>query len=627
MCGIAGILSLKSEEKVDLNVLEKMNQTMVHRGPDGSGLWSDEKKRIALAHRRLSIIDLSDLAAQPMSSSDGQIVVTYNGEIYNHKELRAQLEAEESFQWKTDHSDTEVLIYAYKKWGIDFLNKLRGMFSFALWDNSEKKLFLVRDRMGIKPLYWTQYKGKVYFASEIKAILEHHEIPRKINKESAYHYLTFICTPAPHTMFENIQKVPSGALVEIGLSGEIKEREWYSLLSNIKKENQRDIREWAGLIKEKLSESVKYRMESDVPVGVFLSGGIDSSTNAALFNYYSGGEQIKTFTVGYEDSNSYKSEFSYAQQMAQEVSSDHYQRVLTEDDLLSFMEDMVYYQDEPIADPVCFPVFYVSKIAADNGVKVCQVGEGADELFWGYPFWKTMLRLQKLNDIFWPVWTKTLSQKMIRFLFGEKYRSLELLRRGASGERIFWGGCDEFGEYRKKIIWANEELSTYSIIGKHFLQYIERADEFSDLDWMSYFDLKVRLPELLLMRVDKMSMANSLEARVPFLDHEFVELTFSIPEKLKTKNGILKNILKQSVRGLVPDNLIDRKKQGFGVPLDDWIVSKFDLKIKELVCEFNDHVGLFYTDKLVESLESKPASPKWVLFNLALWWKRFKVSA
>lgn len=623
MCGIAGVLALEKNMECNPYLLTKMNEAMRHRGPDGTGTWVSDDKQVALAHTRLSIIDLSDLAAQPMQSEDGALVLSFNGEIYNHAEIRKEIEDSESFSWKTDHSDTEVILQAYRKWGIECVHKFRGMFAFALWDGSKRIFWLVRDRMGIKPLYWTENGGKLYFASEIKAILQEESIPRRMNRDSVYHYLTFLCSPAPQTLFQGIYKVPAGGLLRIDDSGNILQQQWYELLHGIKKDHKKNEEDWADEIRDKLSESVRYRMESDVPVGVFLSGGIDSSTNASLFNQYSEGRRIKTFTIGFENSESYPNEFKFARKMAQEINAEHFERILTKEDLLGFLDEMVYFQDEPIADPVCFPVYFISQLAKENGVTVCQVGEGADELFWGYQSWKTMLYLQKLNDFFSPRWIKQIALDMGEKFFSKKLRSLELLKRGAQNERIFWNGCDEIGERQKNRLWSGNVQTSYSVIGDLFLSYINNSDEFSDLDWMAYVELKLRLPELLLMRVDKMGMANSLEARVPFLDHQFVELAFSIPERIKTQGGLLKNILKKAVRGVIPDSLIDRKKQGFGVPLQDWMVANFDNKIKSVVTEFNQEVVLFDSLELEKILYGRAVSHKWILFNLALWWEKY----
>ncbi len=282
MCGIAGSLSIsKGNYKIKKKLLEKMRDSMIHRGPDGYGVWISDDEKVGFDHRRLSIIDLSKAANQPMSNADESVWITYNGEIYNHKELRKELG--NKYKWKTDHSDTEVIIHAYNEWGIDFIHKLRGMFAIALWDNKKEELFLIRDRVGIKPLYYTIQENRIVFASEIKAILKDLTIKREVDEESLYHYLSFLTTPAPNTLFKNIKKLPGGCFLKINKSGKKEITRYWDVWKNDKQEKTSKIN-LAEKIQESLRESVTVRKVSDVPVGVFLSGGIDSSTNAALFS-------------------------------------------------------------------------------------------------------------------------------------------------------------------------------------------------------------------------------------------------------------------------------------------------------------------------------------------------------
>jgi asparagine synthase (glutamine-hydrolysing) len=371
------------------------------------------------------------------------------------------------------------------------------------------------------------------------------------------------------------------------------------------------------------------RKVSDVPVGVFLSGGIDSSTNAAFF---SEGEErpIKTFTIGYEgDYPSYPSELRYARQMATRVGAEYHERILGQNDLLDFLPQMVHLQDEPIADPVCIPVYYVSRLARDNGVMVCQVGEGADELFWGYPGWKMALQIQNYNDLHVPRALKRLGLTGLRCLGKEETFYYEWLRRGIIGQPIFWGGAEAFTQVQKLRLLSPRlrkqlaDLTSWEVLEPIRKRFAEKAWAKSHLNWMTYLDLNLRLPELLLMRVDKMSMGVSLEARVPFLDHKFVELAMSIPESVKTKNGTLKYILKKAVRGLIPNEVIDRKKQGFGVPVREWFFDKLGKLAQHELNNFCNHADLLEHAEVQQLISAGNGPQVWYLLNFALWWKEY----
>jgi asparagine synthase (glutamine-hydrolysing) len=602
---------------------------MVHRGPDGCGTWISDDGKVGFGHRRLSIIDLSEAAAQPMCNADQSLWLTFNGEIYNHAEIRTELIKDGFNRWKTDHSDTEVILHAYDRWGIDALHKFRGMFAFGLWDNRKKELYLVRDRIGIKPLYYSIHHGRLTFASEIKALLEDPDQRREVSEEGLYHYLSFLTTPGPQTLFDGIYKLAPGTWLRVTPDGAVREHKYWDVWDHTQPLTNVSEDEISERILEELRTAVQLRKVSDVPVGVFLSGGIDSSTNAALF---SEGESrpIRTFSIGYQgEYESYQNETHFARQMAEEVGAEHHDRLLTLDNLIDFLPQMIHLQDEPIADPVCVPVYYVSKLARENGVTVCQVGEGADELFWGYPNWKMMLELQYKNE--WPVppLLKKFGLAGLRLMGREKTLYYEWLRRGANDLPVFWGGAEAFTEAQKKDLISPrlkkrfQNFSSWEALKPIHDRFRQKAWEQKPLQWMSYLDLNLRLPELLLMRVDKMSMGVSLEGRVPFLDHKFVELAMSIPEAVKTRNGNLKHVLKKSVRGLIPDELIDRKKQGFGVPIHEWFLDRLgkqtEVELKSF-CEKTDFINFREIQRLIEHRQSPLV---WYLLNLALWWKKF----
>ncbi len=632
MCGIVGIFNYYNQTfQVSESLICKMRDTMVHRGPDDKGAWISPDRKVGLGFRRLAIIDLSPNANQPMSNKDGSLWIVFNGEIYNHKEIRAELEEIGGYSWKTDHSDTEVILHAFEEWGIDCVKKFRGMFAIAVWDAKARELWLIRDRLGIKPLYYSNHSGHIVFASEIKAILQDPCQKVNVNEEAFYHYLSFLCVPSPQTLFDGIKKLPCGSWLRICEGGKIYEHRYWDVwdyttpLINISDD------EIAEQILDELRSSVRFRKTSDVPVGVFLSGGIDSSSNAALFSEREG-KPIKTFTIGYEgEYQSYKNEMYYARMMAKEIGAEHYECLLTVNDLIDFLPEMVYLQDEPIADPVCVPIYYVSKLARDNGVIVCQVGEGSDELFWGYPDWKTKLRLQHYDNLPIPFIFKKLALKSLRVLKKDKKLSYEWLRRGSEGQPIFWGGAEAFTEVQKKNLLSPRlrkkfaNITSWDVLSPIYQRFEKKAWEKTPLNWMSYLDLNLRLPELLLMRVDKMSMGVSLEARVPFLDHKLVELAMSIPESAKTRNGILKYILKKSVKGLIPDELIYRKKQGFNVPMNEWFFEQLGnkawLELKNF-CKNTDYLDWIEVKRLINQGHGMKV---WFLLNFALWWKTYNL--
>lgn len=630
MCGIVGALVFdNSSFRVTEPYISRMRDTMFHRGPDGAGTWVAPSGKVGLGHRRLSIIDLSTAASQPMSNEDGTLQVVFNGEIYNHAEIRVELERLGGYRWKTDHSDTEVVLHAFERWGIDCIHRFRGMFAIALWDEKKRELWLIRDRIGVKPLYYSIHHGRITFASEIKALLQDPEQQRSVHEEAFFHYLSFLTTPAPQTLFDGIKKLPCGTWLRISENGDIREHKYWDVLDHTTPLTGVSEKEVTERLMAELRTAVKLRKVSDVPVGVFLSGGIDSSTNAALF---SEGEErpVKTFSIGYKgEYQSYQNELPYARRMAGEVRADYHERLLSVDDLISFLPQMVHLQDEPIADPVCVPLYYVSKLARDNGVIVCQVGEGADELFWGYPAWKTSLNLQRYDDLPVPRSLKRVGLQGLRLLGKEQTFYYEWLRRGSLGQPVFWGGAEAFTQEQKQRLLSPRlrkkfsELTSWETIRPIRARFEEKAWEKSHLNWMSYLDLNLRLPELLLMRVDKMSMGVSLEARVPFLDHKFVELAMSIPEAMKTKNGQLKYILKKAVRGLIPDELIDRKKQGFGVPIYEWFFDKLGSQTREELSAFCDQTDFLNKHEVMKLIDEGRGPQVWYLLNFALWWKAY----
>ena len=492
-------------------------------------------------------------------------------------------------------------------------------------DTQEQRLWLARDRIGIKPLYYTSQGGHFLFASEIKAILAFPGIPRSVYLPGLYHYLSFLTTPAPLTLFEGISKLPAGHMLSVERDGTQKLEEWWDVFDGVRPSSNQDESALADRLLGLLRESVRYRMVSDVPFGVFLSGGIDSSTNVALMAELMD-RPVDTFSIGFTGEERYN-EFQYARQIAHRFRTNHREIQIGVQDLIGFLPQLIHHQDEPIADPVCVPVYFVSKLAKDNGVTVCQVGEGSDELFCGYPLWRWFLRVAGWNQLFalFPRPVRRLAPALVRAAGKHHGLPYECLRRGAEGETLFWSGAEAFFETQKRLLltpWVRQRvgaLTSHEVTIHHRQRFLERAPVHDALTWMGYMDLKLRLPELLLMRVDKMSMATAVEARVPFLDHEFVQFAMGIPQPTKTRGGELKHILKRAVRGVIPDEIIDRRKQGFGVPVAEWFLRELGPVVRTTLQAFSREQPYFNPDYVDRLLLDNNATLSWFLLNFALW--------
>lgn len=662
MCGIAGIFCVDGRTRISERDLLRMRDTMVHRGPDGGASHVSLDGRIGLAHRRLSIVDLSAAATQPMPNEDETIWVTFNGEIYNHLRLRDQLKAA-GHRFRTDHSDTEVLLHGYEEWGIDgLLEKIEGDWAFGLWDSNRQSLILCRDRVGVKPLYFSLDKGHLLFASEIKAILAHPAVDRDIDPMAMYHYLSFLTTPSPMTMFKGIYKLPAGHYFEVLGSGKCRALRYWDAVPGrgIAKD------ELAGLspnareqflidgIRDRLSDAVDKRMMSDVPFGVFLSGGIDSSANVALMARLMD-RPVDTFTVGFKD-HTHLNELEYADLVSAKFGTRHHTILVDEQDMKGYLEQLVHHQDEPIADWVCIPLHFVSKLTRDNGVTVIQVGEGSDEQFCGYAGYMAYLKLYRK---YWapyrtlvPGPMRTAAAAAVHWAAG-RIPSLEVYSdiadRAARDREHFWTGAVAFWEQMKcplvtpgsiKPVALPQALGESGLFPEVFQQpdsfevvrsyfdHLDRQHPGQDvLTRMIYCEFKLRLPELLLMRVDKITMASSLEARVPFLDHRLIEFTMDIPMEDKIRGNTPKHLLKKAVEGLIPHEIIYRKKMGFGAPMSQWMKGDFGRHVEKSVMSSRlldrgyferDHIrGLFndhYSGRRDNGLYL------WTLFNLTAWY-------
>jgi len=661
MCGIVGLLSYGAGA-VDRTVLERMRDAMAHRGPDGADAWISSDRKIGLGHRRLSIVDLATAATQPMPNEDGAVVITFNGEIYNHAKLRPELVAR-GHRFRTDHSDTEVLVHGYEEWGLDgLLERIEGDYAFGIWDERNGTLSLARDRIGVKPLYFAYIGGCFAFASEMKALVRHPDFSPEIDPYAMYHYLSFLTTPAPLTMMRGIYKLQAGCSLTISRSGEARMARYWDATpgrgidpgetSNLSEAALEEF--YVAGIRDRLRSSVEKRMMSDVPMGVFLSGGVDSSTNVALMSEFSS-RPVETFTIGFSDYQ-HLNEFDSANQIARQFGTNHHEISIKKKDMIDYLPKMIHSQDEPIADWVCIPLYFVSKLAHDNGMKVVQVGEGSDEQFCGYSGYMAYL---KMYHKYWTPFRKYLPQPAQRLAAGTA--SLlsgmhprlpvfaDIIDRAARSREHFWSGAMVFPDLMKSQLVNLDgiaamrvdqrgkaaglldpeylKLDSFNIV-RSFMDPLDSKFPGSDpLTRMIHSEFRLRLPELLLMRVDKIGMSESLEARVPFLDHKLVEFSMDIPEEWKTRGGEPKYLLKKAVEGLIPDNIIYRKKMGFGAPMADWMRSDFGRAIRASVLSSGlmrrGLLNVGYIEKLFDwhfKGRMDTSLYLWAIYNLTAWY-------
>ncbi|MBA3807109.1 MAG: asparagine synthase (glutamine-hydrolyzing) [Solirubrobacterales bacterium] len=591
MCGICGVLAFNDSFACNEQVTAAMRDAMVHRGPDDQGLWISPSRRVALGHRRLSIVDVSHFGRQPMSNEDGSVWVTFNGEIYNHGELREELQTR-GHRYRSQ-CDTETIVHLYEEEGERCVERLDGMFALAIWDQRRRELFLARDRLGKKPLYWTKTAEGFVFASEIKALLRHPAISADLDVEAFYDYLTFVCTPAPATMFAGIRKLSPAERMTIGKDGDILSEIYWTPMS------ARRTAELAGGSEDELGErllallrsSIAKRMMSDVPFGVFLSGGVDSSTNVALMSELMS-EPVRTFSVAFRQHERYN-ELEHARKVSQLFKTEHHEVLIDVEDLVSFLPEMVHHQDEPIADWVCVPLYYVSKLARDCGTIVVQVGEGSDELFHGYQnYIDAVTRRRRYWEPFQhaPARARGLLASSALALARASGRGLfhaQYVADAATGRLPFWGGAICYtGELKRQILAGNGHApDAYRVVERLWQEAERDCPEADLLQKMTYLELKQRLAELLLMRVDKMTMATSVEARVPFLDRELVEFALALPESMKVRGGVGKWLLKRTVDGLLPSEIVHRQKQGFGAPVAEWFRGELGVRAQREIRE------------------------------------------
>lgn len=614
MCGIAGIIG---KEKNKDELIRKMVDAIHHRGPDDDGYYSDET--VAFGMRRLSIIDLQG-GAQPIQNDAGNLSIIFNGEIYNYQKLHQEL-SEEGHHFKTK-SDTEVILKLYEKLGPAMLTKLRGMFAFSIYDKDKKTLFIARDYFGIKPLYYlTKNTSVIAYGSEIKSLLLHPKYKREVNEDAVYNYLSYQYNPLEETMFKNIWKLPPGSYMMIDAKqGRVMEKKYWSYeFSEERNDSEKDLK---YQVLEGLKDSVKAHMVSDVPVGGFLSGGIDSAIIIALMSKEAeaSGKNVSTFTIGFKE----VSEEKQAKVMSDHVGSDHHEFNVSFNDYLGELPKISWHFDEPVADPSAVGLYFLAREARKK-VKVVLSGEGADELFGGYNIYREPIALAKL---------KLMPKFMLRSLVqpaaksGMRFYGKNYLNRFFSPiEERYIGNANVFKKNEVRDLWqikeGEEKIDSFSLLEEY-----KKMKHIPDSEKMQLIDINHWLPGDILQKADKMTMAHSLELRVPFLDVEIARISSTIPYKFKFKNGQTKYILRQAVKGLLPRETAKRKKLGFPTALKHWMrhnMESFEKGILE-----NEYIKSRFKLGFIKHLikEHKQGirdnSRKiYLLYMLALWHRTF----
>jgi asparagine synthase (glutamine-hydrolysing) len=629
MCGINGIaFSSQSGREVQRDVLERMRDVIKHRGPDDFGIFIDGT--VGLGHRRLSIVDVA-AGHQPMTNEDGSLQITYNGEIYNHADFRQELE-ERGHVYRT-HCDTETILHLYEEHGDSCVNYLRGMFAFAIWDRRKRELFIARDRLGVKPLYYVHTEdGSLYFGSEIKTLFQANALKPELNFRALPDYLANHATSGEDTLYLGVKRLLPGHTLT-WRDGRIEIKKYWDV-SFVKADEQGRtdadyVCEWADLFRT----SVRLRLMADVPLGMFLSGGIDSSAIAAVMSQMVA-EPIKTFSVAFAEREA--NELAYARIVAEAYKTDHHEIVVSPDDFFAALPKLVWHEDEPIAHPSSVALYFVSLLASEH-VKVVLTGEGSDELLAGYGrYRKTILNLslgQRYRSLT-PGALRGVVSSGIAGLPASRIRQ-KLLRSFLSVppeiESIYFDNFAVFPMATQADLLTSEALEQVGSIDPYakVRAVLEETDARSLLDRLLYADIKTYLHEL-LMKQDQMSMATSVESRVPFLDHKLVEFTCSLPERLKLRGGTTKYILRESMKGVLPEAILSRAKMGFPVPIGSWFRGRFSSVIdKYVLSERTLSRGIFNTSVIRDVVKRHQSGSEnhderlWALVNFEIWQRQF----
>ena len=617
MCGIAGYLG---EVKHPIDCLTKMADAISHRGPDNMGVWSDHNTSIGFAHSRLSILDLSSAGNQPMHSSSGNYVIIFNGEIYNHKSLRSELELINQRNW-LGHSDTETLLAAIEEWGLKkTLAKAKGMFAIALWDKSSNKLSLACDRIGEKPLYYGWVNNQFVFSSELKSIKVFPEFNNSIDRNSLALFLRFNSIPAPYSIYKDIFKLEPGQIVEINSqSSKLEKYKFWSLEEVYKKGSENKFRgssvQAINQLENILSEAVSSQMQSDVPLGAFLSGGIDSSTIVALMQSYSN-SQVNTFTIGFNSKEF--DESKHAEMVANHLGTNHFNKFVTEKDALDVIPNLPDIYDEPFADSSQIPTYLVSKFAKEK-VTVALSGDAGDELFGGYNRYifsqKMFKNISKTPDSIKKLMSKimfSLSEENWNFILGRLIRN----RYSNIGHKIHKTAnivsSKSIRDLHFKLISQIQNPSDWLKDSNEYESvFNDNEDRFKELDSveiMMAYDLISYLPTDILTKVDRAAMSVSLETRVPFLDPDVIQFSASIPMEFKIRNGVTKWLLREVLYKHVPKDLIERPKMGFAVPLAEWLRGPLKDWAESLLDEKRLHQEGFFNVEFVRDKWSEHIS-------------------
>lgn len=622
MCGICGFTG-----KTDEVILKRMTNAIFHRGPDEDGFYSDGK--INLGIRRLSIIDV-ETGHQPVHNEDKTLWTVFNGEIYNFYELRGELE-EKRHKFYTNHSDTEVLVHLYEEHGSDFLNKLNGMFAIALWDKKEEKLILIRDRTGVKPLFYTIINNTLVFGSEIKAILCHPYYNRDINYEAIYHYFTFKNIPAPFTAFKDIYSLLPGEMILFS-KGKLLRKRWWKVKFHVNKDNNE------GYLKEKiltlLEDATKLRMRCDVPFGAYLSGGVDSSAVVALMTKFSN-QPIKTFSLGYEDELKNKeADLYYARKVSDVYKTEHYEYIMSFRELVDDIEDVIGAFDQPFSGTIS--TYFLTKLIRRH-VKVALSGDGADELFGSYLSHRVaqpMYHFKRLKAKVKAEAERILLIDRDRELFAPcDVKFLEDLYSKSGGDEAKWRyNLYVFNDVEKKGLLSDHfksrlnNVSSFSLVQKNFkaLTSKDPLNRILEMEWNTQF------PDQVLAFVDFLSMAHSVEIRSPFLDYRLVEFVATIPGSMKIRNGNVKDILKETVKFLLPEGITKRPKEGFVLPIFGWMVGKLkDYSVDMLSEERLKRHSLLNISAIKDIIQAYHSGDRgyagkiWNLMMFQIWWERY----
>lgn len=628
MCGICGFIRRAGLQEKDQDILQCMTEVIFHRGPDDGGYYLDS--HAALANRRLSIIDLAS-GHQPMTNEDETIQVVYNGEIYNYKELRSELEGRgHRF---TTNSDTETIVHGYEEWGYNIASRLRGMFAIAVWDVKEHRLVLIRDPLGIKPLYYCiTAQNDIVFGSEIKALVTHPDVPRRLDPAALDAFLTLEYIPAPASIFRDIRKLPPGHVLSYRNGRYSILPYWDVPLISIPAE-ERDSNLLVTELKERLQESVRLHMISDVPVGAFLSGGLDSSTVVAWMSKVSQ-EPILTFSIGFQDET--YNELPYAQRVAEYFQTKHTERILPYN-IVNTVDDLLKFLDEPFGDFSIFPTYLVSRAARDY-VKVILSGDGGDEIFAGYEHYIAWKIDRTLRWIPFPLrrWAGSMINRWFKPSPAKK-GWVNRLRRFGEG----WQHPDEWDHVRYMLFLLDEQKSQLYTdglleelrnenVGTLMEPYLLTASTADDpLNGQLYLDLKTYLPEDILVKVDRMSMAVSLEARVPLLDSHLVAWVARLPGRFKLKYFTSKWMLKEAMKSILPTPILHREKQGFSIPMKNWLRGELrPFLVDHLSRDALNRHGLFRWDIVSQWIDehlkfhADHAHRLWALVMFQLWWDK-----